>query len=136
MRFLGAVAVFIFVTTASFIQAASVSAGTITVSGKITITASVAHTHYVIVDAKNNITEITSNTTQLVTPRIFRASITDANELPLNNAVYEQYRQLTLSKNGTIGTLYKKPATLTKPDKQTSLLPLRLNTLSITNFLR
>lgn len=136
MRYLGATALFIFALSVGFIPSETVSAGTITASGKITITARVADTHYVIVDNQDSIIEITSNTTQLVTPRVFRGSITDANEITLTKAIHEQYRQLTISNQGSAGTLYKKPAAITEPGRQSYFLPLRSNTLSIINFLR
>lgn len=133
MRYLGAVSVFIFALSAGFLKAVPASATTISASGEITITARVADAHYVIVDSQDNILEIISNTTQTVTPKVFRGS-TDSHEIPLSKGVHEQYRQLTESKQGVIGTLYKKEARTAGFDRQPHLLLLRSNALSIVRY--
>lgn len=136
MRYLGAAAFFIFALGTGFLQGAVVSAGTLSASGEITITARVADTHYVIVDSQDNIVEITSNTTQTVTPRVFRGSITATSEIPLSKDVYEQYRQLTASNQGVVGRLYEKKLQTANFDKRSYLFLLQSNSLSIIRYFR
>lgn len=135
MRYLGAAAVFIFALSTGFFQGAVVSAATLSASGEITITARVADTHYVIVDGHDNIVEIISNTTQSATPRVFRGS-TSSSEIPMSEGVYVQYRQLTQSSHGVIGTLYKKEVRTANFGTRPHLLPLYGNILSIARYLR
>ncbi len=92
-----------------FVGAAPVSAGTITASGKITVTAIVAPEHYVIVDKSGAITEIISNTNQDVTPVVFAGSVKNGNEYPLTPEVFDQYKKLVRPGQSHIGILYKQP---------------------------
>lgn len=136
MRYLGAAVVFMFALGTGFSHGAVVSAGALSASDEITITARVADAHYVVVDSRDNILEITSNTVQPVTPRVFRGSITDTSEIPLSKGIYEQYRKLTRSNQGMAGTLYKKDTRIGNFDSNSHLLLFKGGGLSIIRYLR
>lgn len=130
MKYLGACSFFIFAIIAGFINAASVSAETISVSHKITITASVAPAHYVIIDEYGSIIDITSNTAEDVTPRIFLNSVKKGNERPLTKEIYAQYREIVPLGQGKMGHLYKKgAATQARLPRSNYLLPLKASSM-------
>jgi hypothetical protein len=118
----------------TFLGAAPVSAGTISASGKITITAVVAPEHYIIVDNSNTITEIISNTVQDTAPLAFKDKIIKGNELQLTPEIYAQYNKLIKPGKSYIGIMYKQPSVASVATHPYA--PQANNLLLATRFLR
>jgi hypothetical protein len=97
----------------TFLSAAPVSAGTISVSGKITVTAIVAPQHYVIINDSGTITEIISNSNQDTVPLVYKDKVIKGNEMPLTPEIYAQYNKIIKPGKSYIGTIYKQPSAAT-----------------------
>ena len=69
------------------------------VSQVIHLTGIVPPMRNIVVDGQGNILEITSNTTDNVTPRVFLNKMLDANEISLSPAVYEEYQSKIAGKD-------------------------------------
>ena len=91
---------------------ATTSAQRFVVSEPIYITARVLPTHTVIVNEQGIITEIISNTTEDVIPKVFVNESLKENERPLTPEIYEQYKDLVSPGESRIGTLYERESLL------------------------
>lgn len=134
MQYLGAGVLFIVGLGISFMQAPSVSAGRLSASGEITITARVVPAHYVIVNEQHEIIEITSNTAEKVTPRVFLSKVAAGSETALTQDVLRQYNVL-IPREGKIGTLYKKPVPAASVSRPAYLLPVRAEAFNLIRYL-
>jgi hypothetical protein len=67
---------------------------------------------YIVVDAKGNILEIDSNTSQDVLPEVFLGTIAVGHKQSLDDTLYKQYQQILAARPGPhgVGVLYKQPA--------------------------
>lgn len=90
------------------IPIATVSAQTTSPTNTIIVTAQILPNHYVTIDQYGNILEISSNTDQDVTPRVFVNSVEKANEVPLTDDVFVFYRDLVPTGSSKVGVLYKQ----------------------------
>lgn len=67
------------------------SADTISVSQEIHITGVVAPMRFIVLDGQGNIAEITSNTPENVTPKVYIGSIQHGTQVPLTPEVQKDY---------------------------------------------
>lgn len=84
----------------------AVNAKTISVSQKITITATVLPHHYIIVDNNDKIVEVISNTDGQATIKVYIHEVSYGNEVLLTPKIYQQYMHL-VSRQQKYGVLYK-----------------------------
>lgn len=86
------------------------SAASVTVNGgQIEVRAQVLPAHTIIVDEQGVIIQIASNTVQdVATPRVFLLNTAAANEQPVTQEVYDEYRRLVLPGESKIGVLYEQ----------------------------
>ncbi|HSX36638.1 MAG TPA: hypothetical protein VLG13_00750 [Patescibacteria group bacterium] len=74
-------------------------ADSMSVSVEIHITGIVPPMRNIVVDAKGNIIEITSNTPENVTPKVYVGSLQNGNEVPLTTAIQKDYEQKVQGKD-------------------------------------
>ncbi|HSX36526.1 MAG TPA: hypothetical protein VLG13_00155, partial [Patescibacteria group bacterium] len=79
--------------------AGQASADSMSVSVEIHITGIVPAMRNIVVDARGNIIEITSNTPDNVTPKVYLGSLQNGNEVPLTTAIQKDYEQKVQGKD-------------------------------------
>lgn len=132
MRILGVFTLFICSLVINFLVPASALAGSLSASGRITITARVAPTIYVIVNNQDQIMEVTSNTPEIIAPTIFRLKVAEGSQITATPEILDQYQALIKSKQGQMGTLYKTYIpTVEKPNADWPFRPFDVNSLSL-----
>jgi hypothetical protein len=108
MRVLRAVLAVVLLT-ATIILPSTASAETLTAGGQLHINAEVRAKHTVIVDQARLIQQIFSNTAEPTeNVRVYVDSNDIGNEMPLTDAIFEQYQQLVPAGQSRIGTLYDR----------------------------
>lgn len=89
-----------------------VSGGTVAVAESITheiqVTAIVPARRDILVDKKGQIVQITSNTTEDVTPTVYAGNVSEKNKQQLTAEIYEQYREHIPEGTAKYGILYQR----------------------------
>jgi len=111
----------------------TVSADTLSVSQTIHITGVVPPMRNIVVDGHGNILEITSNTPENVTPKVFLDSMKDGNETSLTAAILKDYESKIKGRDLRSTELH-----FTLPDPQAAKVsrPSWLTALSHMSWLR
>jgi hypothetical protein len=112
----------------------SVQAGTVSISQEIHIRGVVPEMRYIVLDSDGNIIEITSNTTNDVTPVVKQGSLTSDDEVPLTQAVYDDYLAKTEGKDLSSVDLHFAPAAQTFAANEKSSWLAALARISLLRF--
>jgi hypothetical protein len=112
------VSAFIFVAGFLLVKPAEVSAATpFNPENKIYVYGKVLAKHTVVINDRDTIVSIKSNTTEDVLPTIYRGKVSKENLVPTSDALYAEYRALVPSGTSRVGDLYEyvPPAVETYP---------------------
>ncbi len=134
MKYLGALVAGILVA-ATLGSGTPVAAKTISVSDEITIQSRVLPRQSIIVNDKNQIIKIISNTTEDLMPKVYRNVIDSENELMLTEDLLKQYRSLVplgTSQPGERTIVHYSPPLLLKTETS---LPYELNSPAFQEFI-
>jgi hypothetical protein len=110
MRVLRGILVVFSVMAMAVMFSSPASAETQSSSQQLHVHAKVRSHQTIVIDDSNVILEVSSNTNEEVTPRVYRNRIQSANEVPLTAAIYSNYRQLIPKGAVRQGILYKYSA--------------------------
>jgi hypothetical protein len=101
------------------LPAGTVAADTISSVQELHVSAKVLPMRHIIVDPTGQIIEITSNTSQDVTPQVFESSDKPENQRPLSDEIYQSYQRYTSAGNSKPGILYQRVQEVTAARKVT-----------------
>ncbi|GEM_PF-4891728 len=91
----------------------TVAADTVSSAQELHVTAKVLPMRHIIVDPTGQIIEITSNTSEDVTPQVFESSDRPNNQRPLSDDIYRSYQRYTSAGNSKPGILFQRIQAIT-----------------------
>ncbi len=106
------------------------SAATLSASQQITVTGRVPPMINIIVDQSGQIIEITSNTTDDVTPNVYLLSLTAGNQRALTTPLYKEYRAHVPAGTRQYGILYKRSPPVATRNLALAFMPMQFNEFS------